>query len=86
MKVDGKTMGRGKYKGLTKRQYKKQYGASEPGLNKGNNCKATGIDKAMAKYPRSMKTSPVEYIAHNLRKDRAAKRAMNSTFFLREFA
>ena len=36
---------------------------SEPGIGKGRNCQATGLDKAMSRYPRSWKTYPKEYIA-----------------------
>jgi len=70
--------GRSRYKGLTKRLYKKQIGASSPGSEKGELCKATSLDKAMAKYPRAHKVFTVEYIAHNKKKDRLARRI---TFF-----
>jgi len=68
-----------KYRGLTKRQYKKLYGSSTPGMTKAENCQATGLDKAMAKYPRAWKTNPTLYVTFNKKKDKAAKR--QKTFF-----
>ena len=72
-----------KHKGLTKRHYKQIFGSSTPGKEKGENCKATPLDKALAKYPRSIKTMPDEYIAFNLKKDKVAKRY--NTFFTANF-
>ena len=72
-----------RYRGLTRRQYKQLHGSSTPGKEKGENCKATPLDKALAKYPRSWKTMPDEYIAFNLRKDKIARR--QNTFFTRNF-
>ena len=74
-------MGRGKYKGLTKRAYKKQYGSSTPGTSKSETCHATGLDKALCKYPRSIKTNTGLYFSFNLKKDRAARRS--NTYFQR---
>lgn len=74
--------GRSKYKGLTKKQYKKKYGSSTPGSVKGECCHATGLDKALAKYPRSHKTIKTQYVSFNLKKDKAANRT--NTFFTRE--
>jgi cytochrome c553 len=72
-----------KYRGLTKRQYKQRYGSQTPGNSKGENCHATSLDKAMAKYPRAIKTMPDEYISFNLKKDRVAKRT--NSFFTQNF-
>lgn len=52
-----------KYKGMTKKNYKRCHGSSTKGIDKGENCHATGLDKAMAKYPRSHKTDPTHYQA-----------------------
>lgn len=71
--------GASRYKGLTKRKYKKMYGSSTPGSQKTECNLATGLDKAMAKYPRSWKTHPEEYINFNRKKDRASGRT--NTFF-----
>ena len=71
-----------KYKGLTKKQYKKQYACTTPSKEKGFNCKATQLDKAIAKYPRSYKTMTNEYISFNLKKDKLEKR---NSFFTRNF-
>ena len=60
-----------KYKGLTKRAYKRTHGSGTPGTEKGENCHATAMDKAMAKYPRAYKSMPAEYRAWCLKKDRA---------------
>ena len=76
-------IGRSKYKGLMKKEYKRKHGNSTAGKEKGENCKATGLDKAMAKYPRSCKTMSDSYISFNLKKDRVAKRS--NTFFTRNF-
>lgn len=73
-----------KYRGLTKRKYKQLYGSSTPGSTKNDNCKATPLDKAMAKYPRAWMASTEEYISFNLKKDRIAKRT--NTFFIRNFS
>jgi hypothetical protein len=56
--IQERTMGRGKYKGLTKRQYKKEYGSSTPGSAKNDNCQATGFEKGIIKYPRAYRTMP----------------------------
>lgn len=61
MKTTDKTMGRGKYKGMTKRQYKRQHGSSTPGSDKSPNCKATPFEKAIIKYPRAYKTMPMAF-------------------------
>jgi len=37
----------------TKKELKRTKGSSTPGKEKGDNCHATSLDKAMAKYPRS---------------------------------
>jgi len=75
------TSGASKYGGMSKRQYKKQKAkkSSEPGLKKGEACRATSLDKALAIYPRAYKTMPVLYIAFNKKKDKAANR--ERTFF-----
>jgi len=70
--------GRSRYKGMTKRLYCKNHGSSTPGKEKGELCKATSLDKAMAKYPRAHKVYTIEYIAFNKKKDRIARRI---TFF-----
>jgi hypothetical protein len=72
-----------KYRGLTKREYKRRFGSSTPGSSKGENCHATSLDKAMAKYPRAYKTMTDTYISFNLKKDRVAKRS--NTYFTRNF-
>ena len=52
---------------------------SDPGIGKAETCRATSMDKAMAKYPRSIKNYPVAYFSFNLKKDKAANRT--NTFF-----
>ena len=64
--------GRSKYKGLTKKQYKREHGSETSGSQKSENCKATGLDKAMAKYPRSHKTFPTLYVGWYLKKHRSS--------------
>ena len=68
-----------KYKGFTKREYKKIHGSSTPGTSKTETCRATGLDKALAKYPRSYKTMTDLYVSYNQKKDKAARR--DNTFF-----
>ena len=70
-----------KFKGLTKKKYKRQYGSSTPGNTKGENCRATGLNKALAKYPRAYKTMSDLYFSFNLKRDKVAKRT--NTFFTR---
>ena len=72
-----------RYKGLTKRYYKHQFGSSTPGKEKAANCHATQLDKALAKYPRAIKTMPDEYIAFNLKKDHLPGHL--SSFFTQNF-
>jgi hypothetical protein len=73
-----------KYKGMTKRAYKRMMAAkgtnSTPGLTKGENCQATSLDKAMARYSRAWKTNPTEYINHNKKKHKVGKYT-NKSFF-----
>lgn len=67
-----------KYNGMTRRKYKKwkakQGTNSTPGISKAETCQATGLDKAMAKYPRSYRTCPVQYTAFYLKKDKMSGR------------
>jgi hypothetical protein len=71
-----------RYQGMTKRQYKyiKAKSCSEPGKQKTILCQASPLEKAMIKYPRSIKTSPEDYFKINLKKDLAAHR---NSFFTR---
>jgi hypothetical protein len=62
------------YRGLTKKQYKRIHGSSTKGSEKQDNCKASGLEKAMIKYPRSIKTNPVLFAAVYEKKDRVAGR------------
>jgi len=63
---------------MTRKAYKrlkaKEGTNSTPGLSKSENCKATALDKAMAKYPRSYRTMPHLYISFNVKKDKTANR------------
>lgn len=61
------------YGGKTRKEWKRSKGSSTPGKQKGENCHASGLDKAMLKYPRAYKTFPVEYLATNAKKDKADK-------------
>lgn len=61
-----------RYKGLTKKQYKRQHKCSEPGTGKGETCRATPMDKSMAKNPRAWKVYPLEYIQFNKKKNQYA--------------
>lgn len=63
-----------KYKGLTKKQYKRQYGSSTAGKDKTECCRATGLDKGIIKYPRSYKTEPVLFASIYDKKDKASGR------------
>ncbi len=60
-----------RYQGMTRKQYKriKAQSCHEAGRNKTVLCQATPLEKAMARYPRSIKTSPREYFNINLKKD-----------------
>jgi len=73
-----------RYQGKTRREYKrmKAYlpGNSNPGKNKVVTCQSIPIEKAMIKYPRSIKTSPRLYFEINLRKDKQNRR---NSFFTR---
>ncbi len=53
--------GRSRTKGLTKRRYKKQFGSSTKGVEKGGNCVANGYKKGLLKYPRAYRTMEAEY-------------------------
>ena len=55
-----------KFKGLTRKQYKRVHGSETPGKDKGENCKASAYEKALTKYPRAYKTMSTDY--HNLMK------------------
>jgi len=70
--------GSSKYNGMTRKQYKRQKAKegtnSTPGMTKAESCRATALDKAMAKYPRSIKTHTTEYINFNIKKDKHANR------------
>jgi len=74
-----------KYQGKTRREYKRMKahlpGNSNPGKNKVVTCQAIPIEKAMIKYPRSIKTSPRLYFEINLRKDIQNRR---NSFFTKE--
>jgi hypothetical protein len=69
-----------RYQGMTRKEYKRMKArtCSEPGKNKTLNCQATGLEKGLTKYPRSIKTSPAEYFNMNLKKDKFNNR--NSFF------
>jgi hypothetical protein len=71
-----------RYQGMTRKQYKsmKAKTCSESGRNKTILCQATGLDKAMVKYPRSIKTNPDDYFAVNLKKDLADPNHKESYF------
>jgi hypothetical protein len=49
--------GKGMMSAMTKKNRKRIKGSSTPGIQKGDNCHATGLDKAMAKYPRNCKNN-----------------------------
>jgi len=61
------------YKGLTRRQYKRRHQSQTPGREKSETCQATGLDKAMAKYPRNWKTHTEDYIEFYKKKFKAAR-------------
>jgi len=63
-----------KYRGLTKKKYKRRHGSSTPGSSKGENCQATGLKKAIIKYPRWYKTDPELYLRINKQTDIKANR------------
>ena len=63
-----------KYKGLTKREYKRVYGSSTRGIDKCETCRATGLDKALAKYPRAYRAMEVLYTDFNKKKDKHSER------------
>lgn len=70
-----------KYKGLTKRKYKQLYGSSTSGSEKGDNCKASSLDKALIKYPRSRKTMTALYQEVYRKKDKACgRKGSHATF------
>ncbi len=58
---------------LTRKELRKKRGSSTAGRDKGENCHATALDKAMAKYPRSHRTLSDEYTAWIDRKQRYSK-------------
>lgn len=65
-----------RYQGLTRKQYKqrKALTCSASGKTKNALCQATGLEKAMIKYPRSIKTAPTAYFTANLKRDRLVGR------------
>ena len=71
-----------RYLGMTKKQYKqfKAQSCSCPGREKTVLCQATQLDKAMAKYPRSINVFPIEYFNFNLKKDLADPNHKESFF------
>ena len=72
--------GRSKYNGVTRKQYKrikaKEGTNSTSGTTKAESCRATGLDKAMAKYPRAINYARNEYINFNIKKDKHANRTI----------
>lgn len=65
----------GRYKGLTKKKYKARYGSSTTGKSKGENCQATGLEKAIIKYPRSYRTMPSLFAQVYDKKNKATRRS-----------
>lgn len=59
-----------KYQGLTKNKLKRIKRSSTKGSEKGENCKATGLDKALIKYPRAYRTMPDLFNAAYAKKER----------------
>jgi len=70
-----------KFKGLTRKKYRQLMGkqCSEPGKGKSETCRATPLDKSMAKNPRAWKVYPLEYIQFNKKKNQYA--GGNESFF-----
>jgi hypothetical protein len=64
-----------KYQGKTKKEWKRTKGSTTPGSAKGENCKATGLDKALIKYPRAYKTMPDLFEAVYKKKERYTTRS-----------
>ena len=62
------------YKGLTKKEHKRKFGSSTPGIAKVETCRATGLDKALIKYPRARKVMPDLFNSCNQKKDKASGR------------
>ena len=63
-----------KYKGMTKKKYKKKFGSSTDGIVKNENCKASPLKKGIMKYPRWYKKDPVLYREMNAITDKLADR------------
>jgi hypothetical protein len=82
MKTEKSNKGTNRYQGMTRRQYKQMKAKTNScrGKDKSINCQATPLDKALTKYPRSIKTSPDEYFEMNLKNDLYNKR---NSFFTR---
>mgnify|MGYP001562747308 CR=1 FL=1 len=62
------------YKGMTKKEYHRKYGSSTRGREKGENCHATSLDKAMIKYPRSYRVFPEIFDAIYAKKEKFTKK------------
>jgi hypothetical protein len=62
-----------RYKGITKKKYKRLHKSSTPGKTKGDNCQANAIKKGVTKYPRWYRTNPELYMSICALTDKAAK-------------
>lgn len=63
-----------KYKGLSRKKYKRVHKSSTPGSQKGDNCQASGLKKGVIKYPRWYKKDPDLYRKINAVTDIIAQR------------
>ena len=69
-----------RFKGLTKRKYKKRYGSSTPGSEKSNTCKTSGREKGLTIYPRAYKTMSKEYNSLMKKQNKQGKFGKDSLF------
>lgn len=67
------------YNGMTRKKQKRIRKSSTPGIQKGENCHATSLDKALIKYPRAYKTFPDLYEEVYTKKEKFNKKGTSST-------
>lgn len=64
-----------RYQGKTKKEWKRTHKSSTPGSSKGDNCKATSLEKALIKYPRAYRTMPALFNKVYEKKERYNKKS-----------
>ena len=71
--------GTANYGGMTRKKQKRIRKSSTSGIQKSENCHASGLDKALIKYPRAYKTFPDLYEEVYVKKEKFTKKGSSST-------